>query len=165
MAAASTIFYFRHFDPIFRIIGNILYFLATIILGWSVFQEYYEIFIKTKNHSNNFSKNSKKLVIFITFSLTLINLIQLSLCIFLIIVGGMLFQINLKKLSITHSFMLLSVITGFFTLVFSILSNENVNGTWEMAYVIKVIFHTALLATGLSAPIENRIDPSKELIT
>jgi signal transduction histidine kinase len=161
MAIASILFYFRHFDASFRIIGNIFYFLASIILSYSVIQEYYEIFIETEKNSSNSMSVSKNLVIFIAFSLTLITLIQLSLCLFLIIVGGMLFRINLKKVSITHSFMLLSIITAFLTLIFSILSNENVDGAWEVAYVIKIIFHSALLATGLSAPIEDRLNKSE----
>ena len=162
MTVASIFFYFRHFDSVYRIIGNLFYFLAGIILGYSVFQEYYEMFIKTEKNQINTTSVSKNMIIFITFSLTLINVIQSSLCLFLIIVGIMLCRINLRKKSIIHSFMLLAVITSLLTLIFSIFANINVDGAWEVAYIIKIIFHTSLLAAGLSAPIEDRLNKSEK---
>ncbi len=162
MTVASIFFYFRHFDSIYRIIGNLFYFLAAIILGYSVVQEYYEMFIKTEKNRINPAGVAKNSIFLITFSFTLINVIQSTVCLFLIIVGVMLIRINLEKKSITHSFMLLAVITALLTLIFSILSNENIDGAWEMAYIIKVVFHSSLLATGLSAPIENRLNQSEK---
>jgi signal transduction histidine kinase len=160
-AIASIIFYLRHYDANYRIIGNIFYFLAAIVFCYSVYQIYSEMFIKTKKNGIKSKEASKNLIFFMTFSLTLIDYYQIALCIFIILIIAMLLRINLKKTSISHSFMLITMIAAFFTLVFSILYNQNIAGAWEMAYILKIIFITSILATGLSAPIEDKINTSE----
>ncbi|MBD3256620.1 MAG: hypothetical protein GF383_16120 [Candidatus Lokiarchaeota archaeon] len=161
-AFANLLFYFRHYDPIFRIIGNIFYFLAALILSYSVIGMYYKTFLKPKRNSNDFNARSKIPIILIVFTFSLINIIQISLCVFLVVIGGLLFKVYLEKRLITHIFMLLAVINGFLTLFISILHNSEVEGAWELAYFVKIIYVTSFLATGLSAPMENRIKVSEK---
>jgi signal transduction histidine kinase len=160
-ALANIIFYFRYYDTIYRLIGNIFYVLAGIILGCSVFKEYNDIFIKKSINQKNSPKNNKYSTIFMFFSLTLINIIQIPFIMYLIIVWLMLLRISFVKKSITYAFMLLALIAVFFTLAFSILRDFDIEGAWEVAYLSKIIFLTFMLATGLSAPIEDRISKSE----
>jgi len=57
--------------------------------------------------------------------------------------------------------MLLAQITGFLTLFFSLLHNFDINGTWELAYYMKIILYGALLVVGLTAPTENKLNRSE----
>jgi signal transduction histidine kinase len=67
----------------------------------------------------------------------------------------------MKRPSVTHLFMLLSQISGFLTLFFSILKNFNIEGAWETAYLIKIVFHTSFLVTVLTAPTESKLKNSE----
>ncbi|TFG27463.1 MAG: HAMP domain-containing histidine kinase [Promethearchaeota archaeon] len=159
-AIAAIFFYLRYFDPSYRIVCNIFYFFAALLFSVWVFKEYYKLFINKKEsiESNLISKN---MVFFFTFSLIMLNFIQAALIVYLFINLLMLFRIYLMKRSITTLFMLLVLISAIFTLFVSILSNINVKGAWEASAVIKIIYYTSLLAAGLSAPIEDRMNKSE----
>ena len=159
---ASAIFYFRYFDDIYRIIGNIFYFLGAISFGYSIFQEFRELSSDSTKKLVNPEKISLNLVLFVSFSFLLINIIQISLSLFAFWIVIMLIKIYWKKKTITHLFMLIAIFSAFLTLIFSILSNINVTGAWETAYIMKLIYYTSVLATGLSAPIEERLNKSEK---
>ena len=157
---ATVLFLFRHIDSVYRILGNAFYFLAALILGYSVFKEYNRIFIQ----KNIKLKNGFEPLIFplIFIQLSPIDLIQASLLSFNIIIVILLTRIFLNEKSITHIFMLLAVVASLFTLFFSILYNHQVLGSWECAYISKVVFISCLFGTGLSAPMEDRLYRSEK---
>ncbi len=159
---ASTIYYFRFIDSMYRIMGNIFYFLAAIILSFSIFQEYNQIFLSKNRKLKDTTQISKNLGIFMFFSLFLINSIQIALIIYLILSGGMMLRILMKSKSVTHLFMLLAQVSAILTLFFSVLTNFSVQNFWEIAYVMKIILYTSLLVTGLAAPTENRLNSSEK---
>ncbi|TFG04950.1 MAG: HAMP domain-containing histidine kinase [Promethearchaeota archaeon] len=160
-AFAGIFFYFRHFDANFRIIGNIFYFLAAIMLGLSIFQEYHQLRLEKSINKSKLKKFSSHHAVFIAITFSLINIIQIIFFFYTTIIGLLLLKIYVEKKSITHLFMLLAIISGMFTLFFSILSNNEVYGTWETAYVLKIIYYSSLLATGLSAPMEIKLNKSE----
>jgi hypothetical protein len=152
-ASGSIIFYFRHFDLGYRIIANIFYFLAAITLFISVYQDYCELLNNGKKNQMNVKSVSKSLAISIPFLIFIVTTILVSIAIVSIVMVIMLFKIYLRKKSITHLFMLLTLVTGLLLLYFSILSNINIQGAWETAVFIKIIFYTNILAVALSLPL------------
>lgn len=159
---ASVFFYFRHIDPIYRIIGNVFYTFAGITLASSIFQEYRGIFSTENEKNEKRILNPLKISFFpISLSFILINSIQIFLYILLLLTTILMVRILLKRRSITHFFMLLAQITGFLTLFFSLLHNFDINGTWELAYYMKIILYSSLLVVGLTAPTENRLNRSQ----
>lgn len=161
-AFGSIIFYFRHFDLVYRMIANIFYFLAAIALVISVIQEYCELLNNGKKNQMNVKRVSKSLAVSIPFLVLIVTTILVSMAIVTIVMVILLFKIYLRKKSITHLFMLLTLITGLLLLFFSILSNFNVQGAWETAVFMKIIFYTNTLAVGLSAPIDKRLNETKK---
>ncbi len=160
-AVASTFFYLRYIDANYRIISNIFYFLGTILLTYIVLKEYYETFIKTDKNQINMKSSSKNFIFFASFSLILLNIIIFFLFLLALIVAIMMFRIYLKKKSITHGFLFLALISGSLTALTSILSNIHVDGALELSYFAKLNYFSFLLATGLAAPIEDRINKSE----
>ena len=159
---ASVFFYFRFIGSIYRIIGNVFYTFAGITLSFSIFKEYKEIFSSKNKKNEKRLLNPLKISFFpISFSFIIINSIQIFLYILLLITTILMVRILLKRRSITHFFMLLAQITGFLTLFFSLLHNFDINGTWELAYYMKIILYGALLVVGLTAPTENKLNRSE----
>jgi signal transduction histidine kinase len=159
---ASVFFYFRFIGSIYRIIGNVFYTFAGITLSFSIFKEYKEIFSsKNKKNEKRILNPLKNSFFPISFSFIIINSIQIFLYILLLITTILMVRILLKRRSITHFFMLLAQITGFLTLFFSLLHNFDINGTWELAYYMKIILYGALLVVGLTAPTENKLNRSE----
>ncbi len=159
---ASVFFYFRFIGSIYRIIGNVFYTFAGITLSFSIFKEYKEIFSSKNKKNEKRILNPLKISFFpISFSFIIINSIQIFLYILLLITTILMVRILLKRRSITHFFMLLAQITGFLTLFFSLLHNFDINGTWELAYYMKIILYGALLVVGLTAPTENKLNRSE----
>lgn len=159
---ASVFFYFRHIYPIYRIIGNVFYTFAGITLASSIFQEYRGIFSYENEKNEKKILNPLKTSFFpISLSFILINSIQIFLYILLLITTILMVRILLKRRSITHFFMLLAQITGFLTLFFSLLHNFDIDGTWELAYYMKIILYGSLLVVGLIAPTENKLNRSE----
>ena len=160
-AIASTLFCFRDIDESYRIISNIFYFLGTILLTYVVIREYNETFIKTENNQIKTQAVSKNFIVFATFSFLLLDIILSLLFLLSLIVTLMMFRIYLRKKSITHGFLFLALIAGSLTVFFAILSNFNVESTSELSYISKFTYLSFLLATGLAAPIEDRMHISE----
>ncbi len=160
-AVASTLFYFRYIDANYRMISNIFYFLGVILLTYVVIKEYYETFIKTEKNQIETQSVSKNYIFFATFSFILLNIILSLLLLLALIVAIMMFRIYLRKKSITHGFLFLAIISGSLTTFFAILYNFGVDGTSELSYIGKLSYLSFLLATGLAAPIEDRINKSE----
>lgn len=161
MSIASILFFFRHFDYFFRILGNLFYTVAGIILGGYIIRDYIIIFKRKENSQNNIFKQILYSVFILSVNIVVINSIQIFLSIFLLSTSLMMARILMKRPSVTHLFMLLSQISGFLTLFFSILKNFNIEGAWETAYLIKIVFHTSFLVTVLTAPTESKLKNSE----
>lgn len=159
---ASVFFYFRHIGSIYRIIGNVFYTFAGITLSFSIFKEYKEIFFEVEENEKEILNPLKISFFPISLFFIIINSIQIFLYILLLITTILMVRILLKRRSITHFFMLLAQITGFLTLFFSLLHNFDINGTWELAYYMKIILYGALLVVGLTAPTENKLNRSEK---
>ena len=160
-AFASTLFYFRYIDESYRIVSNIFYFLGVILLTYVVLSEYYETFIKTEKNQIKAQGVSKNFIFFAAFSLTLLNIILSLLFLLALIVTVMMGRIYVRKKSITHGFLFLALISGSSTTFFAILSNIGFDNTSELSYIAKLGYLSFLLATGLAAPIEDRINKSE----
>lgn len=160
-AFASTLFYFRYIDDNYRTISNIFYFLGSILLIYVVIKEYYETFIKTEKHQIKTQSVSKNFIFFATFAFILLNTILILLFLLAVIVALMMFRIYLKKKSITHGFLFLAIVSGSLTTFFAILHNFGFNYTSELSYIGKLSYLSFLLATGVAAPIEDRINKSE----
>lgn len=161
-SVASILFYFRHANSIFRILGNAFYAVSGIILGGSILQDYVTLFVKKQREPLYNPTTSIGLGSIFSLGLVLINSIQLSLAIFLLLTSLIMIRILIKAPSITHFFMLLAQISAFFTLFFSILSNIGITWAWELAYFVKILLYNSLLVTVLTAPTENRLNKSEK---
>ncbi|MFO7795863.1 MAG: sensor histidine kinase [Promethearchaeati archaeon] len=169
LGVASVTFMFRHINPDFRMIGNIFYFLTAILLGSSILSEYFQKVISNQNIKSKYYIISiiiSSVILVATILLflqnSLINLIQSSLMTFLIIIICVMMKLYNKEKSITHIFMLFTVNYSFCTLLFSVFQNIGIVGSWELAYIMKIMLYSTLLCTGLSAPIEDRMKKTEK---
>jgi signal transduction histidine kinase len=161
-AIGQIFFNFRYIDVNYRIIGNFFWFLAVILFSLWVIHEYRTIFMKKENYQIESTTISKNLIVFQTFSFILLSLIQVALIFYVIIIFIMLLRLYLMNKSITHLFILLVLVSGLLTVLFSFLNTFNITGAWDVAYIMKIIYYTSLLATGLSTPIEKRLNKSEK---
>ncbi len=160
----NIIFIFRYYNSIYRLISNIFYFISALFLSSSIFQEYYQIFFNNRGSPETHYNGNERVfpVIFIIFSVALINFIQIPFLLYILIMMAFMTKIYLKIKSITHLFLLLAQIFTFLTLFFSVLHNFSIQGMWEIAYFMKLMLGGSLLATGLSAPTESKLHQSEE---
>ncbi|MBD3215619.1 MAG: hypothetical protein GF311_23615 [Candidatus Lokiarchaeota archaeon] len=163
LAIGSFIFLFRHIDQDYRIFGNVFYLLTTLFLGFSIIFEYFQKIlpdqqIKSKLYliSSILISNFLIIIILGILQVSLINIIQISVMVFLFLIAFIMIRLYKKEKSITHILMLFTVIFSFLTLFFSVLHNYNLELVWELAYIMKVMLYATLLLTATSAPIENR---------
>jgi signal transduction histidine kinase len=163
LAIGSFIFSFRHIDQDYRIFGNIFYLLATLFLGFSIIFEYFQKIlpkqqIKSKLYliSSILISNFLIIIILGILQVSLINIIQISVMVFLFLIASIMIRLYNKEKSITHILMLFTVIFSFLTLFFSVFHNYSLELSWELAYIMKIMLYATLLLTATSAPIENR---------
>jgi signal transduction histidine kinase len=147
-------------NEFYRLIGNIFYFFALIVFIVAVTIDYYNVFLKDKGLRKEKIKFQNPMLIFISFTMTLIS-IQFILAIFLIINILMLLRLYIIKRSITHLVMVFTMASGLLTLIATLVDNIPITGAWELSYVGNIITITFLLATALAGPVEDRIKKSE----
>jgi PAS domain S-box-containing protein len=127
-------FYFLHiYDPIFRLIGNLIYLLVSILLIIGAFREYRD-FIRLKPKLVNMHP-----LIFFSFPFFFLIGIQLLITVLFAVSCFYLFRIFLENRTPRH--VTLAIIQGSAAVALgnSIMANFNITGTWELSYLLTIL--------------------------
>ena len=161
---ACTIYTFGSFmgqlanwiDGDFGFTTNLIYVVALVLLSTAVFKEYFNTFGKKRLLEN---KNQKALtygaaaVIIDPLSLGL----EFILIILIIITVAVLIKIYLRKRTITHAFMCISLLGALITLIGTILQTFGLEEGNEFSSGCNLLFTILLLVTGIVALIDIKI--------
>ncbi len=162
IAASTTLFYFRHLSENYITVSNIFTLSAMLVLFYSIIQEYHNVFLKVRKNHMNSEDLVKGGFLMITLSLSFLEIYQIILAIFIILAIVLLTRITLELKSISHSFMLVTMVCALLLHIFSILKSYNIDGAIELSYFAKIVLVTAIMGTGLAAPIEETLQMSEQ---
>jgi PAS domain S-box-containing protein len=162
IAISTTLFYFRHFSEDYITISNIFTLSAMVVLFYSIIQEYHNIFLKPRKDHMNSEHIVKGGYLMIALLISFLEIYQIILAVFIILTIVLLTRIALELKSITHSFMLVTMVCALLLHIFSILKSYNIAGGIELSYFSKIVLVTAILGTGLAAPIEETLQMSEQ---
>lgn len=164
-ALGSIFIYLQVFNESYRLIGNIFYALSVVTLLIPVFYEYYN------SSLNKYAKNRLLiLLVFIVFDLIFIVLpfgsfiIRIQLAgLFLLLFSIVLFiAVYSIKRTPSYLLMLLTLISGAFTLFMTLVSSIEPLIFWELSYLGNIVFVTFILAIPLVRYFEDRLLLSQE---
>jgi len=142
--------------------ANGFYGLAAILIFVSVFEEYYNTFMKGSLNKKQLKK------MFAAVSPIIIGLEVFMMGIVLVSVI-MLLRLFLHKKTPTHAFLFMTLIGSFFSVLTTMLKTNGVSSAAEYASMATYYFVTMMLATGIVAIIEQKIiivnDKLKDVIS
>ncbi|MFX1504311.1 MAG: PAS domain-containing protein, partial [Promethearchaeota archaeon] len=150
-------FYYLHiFDPGYRLIGNLFFFMACILTIIGSFFEYKQVFRMNRKNVNIFP------LFFFSFSTILLTGIQFVVIILLLISCFLQAKIFLKLKTPRHVIIMLSQGSACLALLNSILDSVNIKGAWELSYISTMMFLTFLMIIPVITYIEKILIKSRE---
>ncbi len=159
----GAFFYFLRFiDPFFRILGNVFYLAGIVVMLLAGIIE--------ENHVRQELKNKKnlKFLSFLSFILLPSSQVLFSLLSIIMIITMTILIIYLHLFLLKKSFLYLSICLttsmGFSTVLFTLLSQFGIEGTWEISYVFNIIYVTILLISAIIAYFEQELFESIDQI-
>ncbi|MFX1273645.1 MAG: PAS domain S-box protein [Promethearchaeota archaeon] len=128
------IYYLHHFDPSFRLVGNLIFFMTIILTMIGTFLEYREVFRMNKLKVNIYP------LFFFSFTTIILNGVQLLIIILLIMVCFLQLKIFFKLKTPRHINIMLFQGSGGFSLFNGLLDSFGIVGAWELSYISTILF-------------------------
>ncbi|MFX1365307.1 MAG: PAS domain S-box protein [Promethearchaeota archaeon] len=150
-------FYYLHiFDPNYRLIGNLFFFVACILTIIGSFLEYNHVFQMNRKKVNIYP------LFFLSFSTIFLMGLQFILIILLVVSGFFQAKIFLKLKTPRHVLIMLFQGSSGFAILNSILDSFNIKGAWELSYISTVMLATFLMIIPVVTYIEKLLIKSRE---
>jgi len=149
-------YYLHHTIAIYRLMGNVIFVIASILLSIGVMLEYSHIV-------KNTGKWDKKLaLVFLSPTLILLIGIQIILIICLMVSLILLLIIFRKIRSPRHISLLFFQGSGIMSVLSTVLDNFQIIGAWEFSYLTVIIFATLFLTIPIVAYFEQILVKSEK---
>ncbi len=157
----GTVFIFLQIiDYGFRIIGNIIFLIATLLFIAGVYYEYYQVFIN-KGKQTRFKDQIKYTILLLSFTLTPLIGIQIFMMILLSLASCMVLRIFFEMRRPTDANIFIFLIFTVLSLFSTILANFRVEGAWEFSYLTNIVYATFFMVMPIVAYLENRLIKSE----
>ena len=150
------IYYLHHFNSIYRLIGNVIMALTSILFLIGTIVEYSHVV-------ENRGKISKK-VAAVALSPVMLVLIGVQLILFCIITLSLVFLLKIfrETRNPRHVSLLLFQAAGFLSVLSRVLDNFQVTGAWEFSYLTTIIFAVLTLTMPVVAYFEHILVSSEK---
>ncbi|TFG05098.1 MAG: HAMP domain-containing histidine kinase [Promethearchaeota archaeon] len=155
----AIVIYFKYFDELFRLVGNLIFLVALLWIILIVFKEYFQL----KKDVGNLGSGLKIVAIGFIFLLylnpseILLLIVRIGLLVLEITCIIMLFRIYQIKRTLTHAFLVL-ILIGAFIETFTVYLNSLALPTMrELNFIANFVFITLIVGTAFVAYVEQRL--------